>query len=98
MDFGIKDKVALVEGASSGLGLAAAIELAQEGCRVAICARNKQRLDLADPALISKDIPMQRLGQPEELAAVITFLASTRASYITGQSIVVDGGLVKGLF
>ena len=54
--------------------------------------------DLADPALIAKDIPMQRLGQPEELAAVITFLSSTRASYITGQSIVVDGGLVKGLF
>ena len=54
--------------------------------------------DLADPALIAKDIPMKRLGQPEELAAVITFLSSTRASYITGQSIVVDGGLVKGLF
>ncbi|MBL7024861.1 MAG: SDR family oxidoreductase [Candidatus Marinimicrobia bacterium] len=54
--------------------------------------------DLADPALIAKDIPMKRLGQPEELAAVITFLSSTRASYLTGQSIVVDGGLVKGLF
>ncbi|MBT3229237.1 MAG: SDR family oxidoreductase [Candidatus Marinimicrobia bacterium] len=54
--------------------------------------------DLADPALIAKDIPMKRLGKPEELAAVITFLASTRASYITGQSVVVDGGLVKGLF
>jgi len=54
--------------------------------------------DLADPALIARDIPMKRLGRPEELAAVITFLASTRASYITGQSVVVDGGLVRGLF
>lgn len=54
--------------------------------------------DLADPALITRDIPMKRLGQPEELAAVIAFLASSRASYITGQSVVVDGGLVKGLF
>jgi 3-oxoacyl-[acyl-carrier protein] reductase len=54
--------------------------------------------DLADPALIAKDIPMKRLGQPEELAAVIAFLASERASYMTGQSIVVDGGLVKSLF
>lgn len=54
--------------------------------------------DLADPALIAKDIPMKRLGKPEELAAVITFLASKRASYVTGQSIVVDGGLVKSLF
>ena len=54
--------------------------------------------DLADPAMIASDIPMKRLGQPEELAAVITFLSSTRASYLTGQSIVVDGGMVKGLF
>ena len=54
--------------------------------------------DLADPALIAKDIPMQRLGRPEELAAVIAFLSSTRASYVTGQSIVVDGGMVRGLF
>ena len=54
--------------------------------------------DLADPAVIAKDIPMKRLGQPSELAAVIAFIASTRASYMTGQSIVVDGGLVKGLF
>jgi len=254
MDFGIKDKVALVQGASTGLGYAAARELAREGCRVAICSRSRKRIqdaaesisndtgatiqgyvsdlsnpearrvmldeirsnwgeidilvannggpsagfydtlrteqwnkalqdnliamkdsaeevlpgmqkkawgrivfitsvsvkqpidslilsntaragltgyaktlstrvadqgitvnmvlpgihdtervkelhaDLADPKLIAKDIPMKRLGQPEELAAVITFLASTRASYITGQSIVVDGGLVKGLF
>ncbi len=54
--------------------------------------------DLSDPALIANDIPMKRLGQPSELAAVIAFIASTRASYLTGQSIVVDGGLVKGLF
>ena len=54
--------------------------------------------DLADPAVISSGIPMKRLGQPEELAAVVTFLASTRASYMTGQSVVVDGGMVKGLY
>lgn len=54
--------------------------------------------ELADPALIAKDIPMGRMGQPNELAAVIAFLASTRASYVTGQSIVVDGGMVRGLY
>ncbi len=47
---------------------------------------------------IARDIPMQRLGQPDELAALVAFLASSRASYITGQSIVSDGGLVKSLF
>jgi 3-oxoacyl-[acyl-carrier protein] reductase len=254
MDFGIKDKVAMIQGASAGLGFAAALELAKEGCRVAICSRDEDRItraaksireataaellsfacdlgsaeernqmfdavrskwgnidiliannggpvsgdplkfsqdqwqealnnnllamkdsalqvlpgmqkngwgrivfitsvsvkqpidslllsntaragltgfaktlstrvaaegitvnmvlpgihetdrvkslhkDLADPSLIAKDIPMQRMGQPEELAAVIAFLASKRASYVTGQSIVVDGGMVKGLF
>jgi 3-oxoacyl-[acyl-carrier protein] reductase len=42
-------------------------------------------------------IPAERLGQPEELAALITFLASERASYITGTTIQTDGGLVKSL-
>jgi 3-oxoacyl-[acyl-carrier protein] reductase len=41
--------------------------------------------------------PMKRMGQPEELAALVAFLASERASYITGTTIQVDGGYVKGL-
>lgn len=41
--------------------------------------------------------PCSRLGQPDELAALITFLASDRAAYITGASIPVDGGLHRGL-
>ncbi|GAB3008216.1 SDR family oxidoreductase [Niabella terrae] len=42
-------------------------------------------------------IPMKRLGRPEELAQVITFLASEQASYLTGTSIAVDGGLIRSL-
>jgi 3-oxoacyl-[acyl-carrier protein] reductase len=42
-------------------------------------------------------IPMGRLGRPEELADLVVFLASERASYITGATIQVDGGYYKGL-
>lgn len=41
------------------------------------------------------EIPMRRLGEPREFAALAAFLASDRASYITGQSIAVDGGWIK---
>jgi 3-oxoacyl-[acyl-carrier protein] reductase len=41
--------------------------------------------------------PMKRMGEPEELAALVAFLASERASYITGTTILVDGGYFKGL-
>jgi 3-oxoacyl-[acyl-carrier protein] reductase len=46
----------------------------------------------------SQQIPLKRLGQPEEFAALVVFLASERASYITGVSIAVDGGFVKGVY
>lgn len=44
------------------------------------------------------DIPLGRLGEPDELAALIVFLMSARAGYVTGQCIVSDGGWVKGTF
>ena len=40
--------------------------------------------------------PMRRLGQPEEIAAMITFLASDEASFVTGAEFVVDGGYTAG--
>ena len=43
-------------------------------------------------------IPMGRLGEPREFAALAAFLASERAGYITGTSITVDGGWVRSLF
>jgi 3-oxoacyl-[acyl-carrier protein] reductase len=44
-----------------------------------------------------REIPMGRLGEPREFAAMVAFLASERASYVTGTSVQVDGGWVKSL-
>lgn len=44
-----------------------------------------------------KEIPMGRLGTPEEFAGLVTFLASERASYITGAAIQIDGGWYRGI-
>ncbi len=45
---------------------------------------------------VKETIPMKRFGSPEEFAAAAAFLVSERASYITGQSLAVDGGWIKG--
>jgi len=45
-----------------------------------------------------RQIPMGRMGEPAEIAALVAFLASERASYITGVAIQVDGGYVRGPF
>jgi len=44
------------------------------------------------------DIPLRRWGEPREFGDVVCFLASDRARYVTGQTIVVDGGLQRALF
>lgn len=47
---------------------------------------------------MGRELPIGRLGRPEEIADVVTWLSSARASYVTGATIAVDGGNSKGLF
>jgi 3-oxoacyl-[acyl-carrier protein] reductase len=54
MDLGLKDKVAVVFAASKGLGKAAALELAKEGCRIAICSRDKENIKSTAEEIRSK--------------------------------------------
>jgi 3-oxoacyl-[acyl-carrier protein] reductase len=67
----------------------------------ALRARTAQQLGISvEEALkmVEKNIPLGRLGEPEELAALVAFLASRQAAYITGTSIPVDGGVLKGIW
>src|SRR5271170_5055316 len=54
MDLGIKNKVAFVAASSQGLGKSVALELAQEGAKIIICARNKDNLEKAKQEIKNK--------------------------------------------
>lgn len=58
-------------------------------------ASGKSQQEILDE--FSAEVPLKRLGDPKEIADVIVWLASERASYVTGQTILVDGGAYKGL-
>lgn len=91
-----------------GLVRGLAVELARSGIRVNGIAPGYIRT----AQLLSKEhslgpegaeaagafIPMGRIGEPEEIADVIVFLASSAARYMTGQTVVVDGGLLVGRY
>ena len=91
-----------------GLVRGLAVELAREGIRVNGVAPGYIRT----AQLLSKEnslgpegaekagefIPMGRIGEPEDIADVIVFLASEGARYMTGQVVVVDGGLLVGRY
>lgn len=49
-------------------------------------------------ASMASEVPMKRLAKPDEIASMIVYLASEQAGYITGQTIVVDGGVIKSTY
>lgn len=75
---------------------ALAQEVGRKGVTVNAVAPGFVRTDMVtglDEAELRRNIPMNRFGEPEEVAALVAFLASDDASYITGECISVNGGL-----
>lgn len=78
-----------------------ALELAKDNIRVNLVAPGAIQTDMnielkentADLQKVLKQIPIGRIGNPEEVANVVEFLASDKASYVTGASFFVDGGM-----
>ncbi len=67
----------------------------KELARTRSAASGKTEKDIFDAW--AADAPLRRLGEPREVADTIVWLASDRASYVTGQTVLVDGGIYKGL-
>jgi 3-oxoacyl-[acyl-carrier protein] reductase len=90
------------KGGINGLTRALAKELAPRNVRVNAVAPGMIETDMSQVVRgvagdqIKKLIPMKRIGQPEDIAAAVTFLASEDAAYLTGQVLRVDGGLSLG--
>jgi NAD(P)-dependent dehydrogenase (short-subunit alcohol dehydrogenase family) len=88
-----------------GLTRAAALDYANQGIRInavnpgMVATEMMNRVTHKDPVLekqFASIVPMGRMGQPEEIAAAVVFLCSDAASYMTGQSLVLDGGSTAG--
>ncbi|WP_028986863.1 SDR family oxidoreductase [Thermicanus aegyptius] len=98
--------MAPVTGGSRGIGPAIAKTLAEEGARVAVAPgsirhpggswdRRMRENPEAMRAFVEANIPSGRFGTPEEVTNVVVFLASPKASWTVGTTVVVDGGQSK---
>jgi NAD(P)-dependent dehydrogenase (short-subunit alcohol dehydrogenase family) len=83
---------------------ASALDLAEFGIRINVISPGIIRTPLASPLIDNPaaaadflgQVPLRRFGEPEEVAHLVLYLASDDAAYITGENIVIDGGMTLG--
>ena len=98
--FGSFSAYAASKFAVEGLSRSAAAEFAESNIRVNTVAPGPIATDMADRITggdssgFAQMIPMKRVGTPEEIAHAVVFLASDASSFITGQSLAIDGGML----
>jgi 3-oxoacyl-[acyl-carrier protein] reductase len=82
------------KGGMRGLTLAVAVETATSGvtCNAVAPGWIRTPSSLSQELEYGERTPMERMGEPEEIAAAVAFFCSPAASYVTGQTLVVDGG------
>jgi NAD(P)-dependent dehydrogenase (short-subunit alcohol dehydrogenase family) len=88
--------------AVDGLTKSAALEAAEAGVRVNIVSPGPIQTGMLDrftgsdegKAAFRSNVPLKRIGTPEEVAAAIVFVSSDKAPFLTGANIAVDGGLL----
>jgi NAD(P)-dependent dehydrogenase (short-subunit alcohol dehydrogenase family) len=87
-----EEQVVLVTGGANGIGRATAEAFAREGAPM--LERAGLLKDEGTRKAIESLHAMRRMGQPEEVAEAVLFLASSKASFVAGHPLLVDGGYV----
>eukprot|EP00475_Leptophrys_vorax_P022794 TRINITY_DN3102_c0_g1_i11.p1 TRINITY_DN3102_c0_g1~~TRINITY_DN3102_c0_g1_i11.p1 ORF type:complete len:248 (-),score=62.86 TRINITY_DN3102_c0_g1_i11:107-850(-) len=85
--------------AVEGMTKCVALEFASKGIRVNSVCPGPTRTDMLGEVLskrVAKQVPVQRIGESEEIAGAVLYLASSAAGYITGSKITLDGGMTAG--